>query len=39
MRIYIVRHGETNLNVKGCIQGEVNEPLNGNGRDLAVLTG
>ena len=39
MRIYIVRHGETNLNVKGCIQAQTNEPLNENGVDLALLTG
>ena len=39
MRIYIVRHGETALNAKGVLQGRIDEPLNKNGRDLAVLTG
>ena len=41
MKIYILRHGETALNKSGVIQGwlNVNEPLNENGRKLAVLTG
>ena len=39
MLIYIIRHGETNLNVHGVLQGRVDEPLNQNGRDLAVATG
>lgn len=39
MKIYIVRHGETALNIQGFMQGRLDEPLNKNGRDLAVLTG
>ena len=39
MRIYIIRHGETALNAKGVMQGRMDEPLNENGRDLAVMTG
>ena len=39
MKIYIVRHGETALNAKGVMQGRLDEPLNKNGRDLAVMTG
>ena len=39
MKIYIIRHGETALNAKGVMQGRINEPLNENGRNLAVLTG
>ena len=39
MKIYIVRHGETNANVKKIAQGRKDEPLNENGRKLAVLTG
>ncbi|MBR4745023.1 MAG: histidine phosphatase family protein [Oscillospiraceae bacterium] len=39
MKIYILRHGETALNAKGVIQGWLDEPLNENGRKLAVLTG
>ena len=39
MIIYIIRHGETDLNAKGCIQGQVDYPLNENGRKLAALTG
>ena len=39
MKIYIIRHGETNLNVKGVMQGWLEEPLNENGRELARLTG
>lgn len=39
MRLYIIRHGETALNVKGVMQGRIDEPLNDNGRNLAVLTG
>jgi len=39
MKIYIVRHGETALNAKGIMQGRLDEPLNKNGRDLAVMTG
>lgn len=39
MKIYIVRHGETAANVKSILVGQWDEPLNQNGRDLAVLTG
>lgn len=39
MKIYIIRHGETALNVNGVIQGRLDEPLNQNGRDLAAVTG
>ena len=39
MKIYIVRHGATALNAKHVMQGRLDEPLNKNGRDLAVLTG
>lgn len=39
MRIYIVRHGETVLNAKAVMQGRLDEPLNQNGRDLAIITG
>lgn len=39
MYIYVVRHGETNANVKGYLQGWTNDPLNESGRNLAVITG
>ena len=39
MLIYIVRHGETNANVNGYLQGWTNDPLNENGKALAVITG
>ena len=39
MLIYIVRHGETNLNVKGVLQGHLDEPINQSGVDLAEITG
>ena len=39
MRIYIIRHGETNLNVKGVLQGWIDEPLNESGLSLARITG
>ncbi|MBO7361497.1 MAG: histidine phosphatase family protein [Clostridia bacterium] len=39
MKIYIIRHGETALNVKGVMQGRIDEPLSESGRDLAVITG
>ena len=35
MLIYIIRHGETDLNAKGILQGWLDELLNGNGRKLA----
>ncbi len=39
MKLYILRHGETDLNTKGVMQGWLDAPLNRNGRSLAVLTG
>ena len=39
MKIYIIRHGETALNVQGRLQGWIDEPLNENGRKLAEVTG
>ena len=39
MKIYIVRHGETDLNSKGVMQGVLDVPLNQSGRDLAAVTG
>lgn len=39
MRLYIVRHGETDWNKKRKLQGQVDIPLNEFGRHLAVETG
>lgn len=39
MRLYIIRHGETDLNRQARIQGWINTQLNNNGRKLAVMTG
>lgn len=39
MRIYIVRHGETDANNKGYTQGWTDDPLNKNGEILAGITG
>ena len=39
MRIYIVRHGETDANTAGLLQGSLDIPLNESGRQLAVVTG
>lgn len=39
MRIYIIRHGETDYNVKRRLQGRMNEPLNEKGIELAMRTG
>ena len=39
MLIYIIRHGETDLNTEGIIQGFTDEPLNDTGRELAAVTG
>ena len=39
MDLYIIRHGETRLNVGKCLQGWIDEPLNENGRELAAVTG
>lgn len=38
MNIYILRHGETNANKAGRIQGSTDIPLNEYGMELAVLT-
>lgn len=38
MLIYIIRHGETRLNEEGRLQGQVDEPLNEKGRELAEVT-
>jgi len=39
MRLYIIRHGETDWNKQKRIQGQSNIPLNDYGRELAHLTG
>ena len=39
MKIYIVRHGETESNKLGRLQGQIDEKLNENGILLAELTG
>ena len=39
MKIYVIRHGETEMNVKQVKQGWMDAPLNQSGRDLARLTG
>lgn len=39
MRLYIIRHGETELNARGALQGQIDVPLNENGRRLAAVTG
>ena len=39
MMIYIIRHGETDMNARAVMQGWTDEPLNQSGRDLAALTG
>lgn len=39
MKLFIVRHGETESNTKGLLQGWIDSPLNDFGRKLAVLTG
>ena len=39
MLLYIIRHGETKLNVEGRLQGVVDEPLNEKGVELARVTG
>ena len=38
MRLYIMRHGETDWNRQGKIQGRADIPLNDNGRKLAQIT-
>lgn len=39
MLIYVVRHGETRSNVEGYLQGQTDDPINENGKALAVITG
>ena len=39
MKLYIIRHGETDLNAKSVMQGRVDPPINRSGRELAALTG
>ena len=39
MLIYIVRHGETNMNRSRVLQGNYDEPLNEEGKALATITG
>ena len=38
MLLYIIRHGETNGNLKGILQGWTDEPLNEKGRKLAEVS-
>ena len=38
LKIYIVRHGETNGNLRGALQGWMDELLNEKGRELAIIT-
>lgn len=39
MNIYIIRHGETDLNVQGRLQGHIDYPLNAQGIRLGDITG
>ncbi|MBQ7955847.1 MAG: histidine phosphatase family protein [Lachnospiraceae bacterium] len=39
MRLYLIRHGETDLNKQKILQGQSDFELNDYGRELAVLTG
>lgn len=38
IKIYAVRHGETDGNKRGILQGWTDEPLNKKGRELAMIT-
>ena len=38
-RLYFLRHGETEWNVTGRLQGQRDVPLNGRGRDQATAAG
>ena len=39
MKLYIIRHGETDMNKNAVLQGQTNSELNGNGIMLAEMTG
>lgn len=39
MKIYVIRHGETNANRDGLLQGRIDKPLNEDGEKLAIITG
>ncbi len=39
MLVYVIRHGETKANTEGYLQGHTDDPLNENGRRLALITG
>lgn len=39
MKLYLIRHGETDYNKQKKIQGQIDIPLNARGRELAVQTG
>ena len=39
MLLYIIRHGETDYNAKGVLQGHMDAPLNESGRSLAAIVG
>ena len=38
MKLYVIRHGETDWNCRRRLQGEADIPLNGNGQRLAEIT-
>ena len=38
MKVYLVRHGETDGNLARCMQGSVDTPLNARGREQATVT-